>query len=277
MPTDRPVPVSINPSSPSAIFFSFPSIFNSLIFHLLLCISLFISFSIFPFPLHLYQFPLSPNFLFLLPLDPAPSLVSHAGLWSSYWPGRLFSNVLPDQSRLWNSPESWIIIQKLIQNYVWIHSSTGTQARSVNKQVDSLVSPKWRTAENGLTGIFQDQSNVENGVLDSAPVSKPNAGWCRSLYCRTLHIHPHTAMLYSAMLTVPRGKYCAELQAQCHVRPDRITSELDRTRTKPGSKTTWNGVLAGPDSRTFKTCGHNCKQQQKRKIIIIMMMIKYKS
>lgn len=147
MPTDRPVPVSINPSSPYAIFFSFPSILNSSIFHLLLCISLFISFSIFPSPFHAYQFPLSPYFLSLLPFNPTLSLVSHAGLWSSYWPGRLFSNVLPDQSRLWNSPESWIIIQKLIQNYVWIHSSTGTQARSVNKQVDSPVFQKWRTSE----------------------------------------------------------------------------------------------------------------------------------
>ncbi|KAG7520452.1 hypothetical protein JOB18_029681 [Solea senegalensis] len=36
----------------------------------------------------------------------------------------------------------------------------------------------------------------------------------------------------SAMLTEPRGKYCAELQAQCHVKTGTDSSELDRTRTK---------------------------------------------
>lgn len=43
-------------------------------------------------------------------------------------------------------------------------------------------------------------------------------------------------MLYSAMLTVPRGKYCAELQAQCHVKtgPDRVRTgpDLDQTRVE---------------------------------------------
>lgn len=71
-------------------------------------------------------------------------------------------------------------------------------------------------------------------------------------------------MLYSAMLTVPRGKYCAELQAQCHVKtgPDhaRTGPDLDQTRIE---KTTQNGVLNRPDSKTLKTCGHNCKQQKR--------------
>lgn len=71
-------------------------------------------------------------------------------------------------------------------------------------------------------------------------------------------------MLYSAMLTVPRGKYCAELQAQCHVKtgPDHVRTgpALDQTRIKNNPE--W--ILTGPDSRTLKTCGHNCKQQKKK-------------
>lgn len=103
MPTNRPVPVSINPSYTPSILFSFPSILNFPEFHLLLLPDLFlhfISLSILDF-LSLFPFP---PFLFLLSLDPALPLFSHAGLWPSYWPGRLFSNVLPDQSRLWILP-----------------------------------------------------------------------------------------------------------------------------------------------------------------------------
>lgn len=71
-------------------------------------------------------------------------------------------------------------------------------------------------------------------------------------------------MLYSTMLNMPRGKYCAELQAQCHVKtgPDHIRTgpDLDQIRTENNPE--YN--LAGPDSRTLKTCGHNCKQQKKK-------------
>lgn len=228
MPTDRPEPVSINPSPPT--IFSFPSILRlsppTLFFPfcLLLCLLL----SVLP------RFFFTPLSILLLPLNPAPSLVSHAGLWPSYWPGRLFSNVLPDQSRLWNSPESSNRNESRIK--FLIHSSTGTQATSVQKQVDSFLFQEVKSFRNRTDRHFSGPERSGDGVLDSAPVGKLWTGWCRSLYCRTLHIRPHTAMLYSAMLTVPRGKYCAELQAQCHVKtgPDRVRTgpDLDQTRVK---------------------------------------------
>lgn len=58
--------------------------------------------------------------------------------------------------------------------------------------------------------------------------------WCSAL--STDLAHTYTAMLYSTMLNMPRGKYCAELQAQCHVKtgPDHIRTgpDLDQIRTE---------------------------------------------
>lgn len=96
----------------------------------------------------------SPSFPSLLvssfiPLPPSPSTRSVIGqsCWplASYWPGRLLSNVLPDQSRLWNSPESWIIQQKRIQNYVLNTFQHRHTARSVKRQVDLDWPASFRT------------------------------------------------------------------------------------------------------------------------------------
>lgn len=156
MPTDRPVPVSIN-QSPNTIFFSLPVTLKSSEFHLLLCFARF-------FPLStLISSCLLPvlacfffHLTFLLPLQPSLSLASYTGLWPSCWPGRLFSNVLPDQSRLWNSSKLWIMKRKLIQNYVlntFQHRHTGKVCKQAGWLTNfSEVTNFWKWIDQHFSG-----------------------------------------------------------------------------------------------------------------------------
>lgn len=160
---------------------------------------------------------------------------------------------------------------KLIQNCVIYIPAQAHRQRSVHKQVYSHISGRKGLSEGDCSVFFRTRTTWRTGFWIHYQSVNFDAGWCSLLYCPTLHIHPHTAMLYSAMLAVPRGKYCAELQAQCHVKtgPDHVRTgpNLDQTRIEKNS--TQIGVFNGPDSKTLKTCGHNCKQK-KRTILIIM-------
>lgn len=54
----------------------------------------------------------------------------------------------------------------------------------------------------GETSIFQDQPGPEWVlVLDQTQAEHYDAGRCRWFYCWILHLHPHTAMFYSATQT----------------------------------------------------------------------------
>lgn len=83
-------------------------------------------------------------------------------------------------------------------------------------------------------------------------------------------------MLYSAMLTVPRGKYCAELQAQCHVKTGpahvRTGPDLDQTRIKNNLEWSFNRTR-----ELLRLVAIIVNNKKRKMIIIIIMMIKYKS